>query len=73
MSMTPVAVANYNTADITVTGVTDTVIEGPGFEAFISCITPNAAIFNIGEPSCATVFIKGIHDTTLSVESIVMY
>ncbi len=63
MSMTPVAVANDNTADITVTGVTDMVMEGlaivgQGVEAFISCITPNAA-YNIKEPSCATVFIKG--------------
>ncbi len=63
LSMTPVPVATYNTADITVTGVPDTVIEGlvivgQGVEAFISCITPNAA-YNIEEPSCATVFIKG--------------
>ena len=74
MSMTPVAVANYNTGDITVTGVTDMVIEGPGWEAFISCITPNAAVFNIAEPSCATVFIRGKHKyATLKVGNIFMY
>ena len=58
LSATPVAIANYDTGDITVTCVTDTVIEGQGWEAFISCITPNAA-YTIAEPSCATVYIKG--------------
>ena len=64
LSATPVTVASYNTADITVTAVTDAVIEGHfiaghGVEAFISCITPNAAVYNIEEPSCAIVYIKG--------------
>ncbi len=57
--MTTVAVANYNTASIMVTGVLDAVIEG--VEALFLCITPNAVVYNIEEPSCTTIYIQGKH------------
>ncbi len=55
--MTTIAVANYNTASIMVTGVLDTVIEG--VETFFLCITPNVGVYNIDQPSCTTVYIQG--------------
>ncbi|XP_072037114.1 uncharacterized protein [Amphiura filiformis] len=55
LDTTSVNVANDAMSPITVTGVTDTVIEG--VEVFIVCITDNAA-YNIGQPSFATVYIK---------------
>ena len=57
--MTTVAVANYNIASITVTGVLNAVIEG--VEAFFLCITPNAGVYNIDQPSCTTIYIQGKH------------
>ncbi len=57
LDMTTVAVANYNIASITVTGVLDTVIEG--VEALFLCITPNAVVYNIDQPSCTTIYIQG--------------
>ncbi len=57
LDMTTVAVANYNTASIMVTGVLDTVIEG--VETLFLCITPNAGVYNIDQPSCTTIYIQG--------------